>query len=267
MRRVFAFLKKDFLQETSYRLSFFLNILGIFFNLLSYFFIDKLFGHTIVRHLEPFGVNYFAYVLLSSAFFGYAGVGLGAFSDRLRLEQQQGTLEAIVATPTRISVFLFSLVLWNLIIATVDLIIYLLLAVFLFRIDFQQINIVSCAVILFLTITSFSGLGILSASFVMITKRANPLSWLIGTLEGLLGGVYFPITVLPFWLQICARLFPITYAIEAIQSAVYKNYSLEKLLPQIFFLFFFSITLLPFSILMFDWAIRRVQKDGSLCQY
>jgi ABC-2 type transport system permease protein len=266
-RKVLAFLKKDFLFESSYKLSFIFNIFGILISVLSYFFIDKLFGERIVSHLEEFGVNYFSYVLLGMAFFSYIGVGLGSFSGRIQSEQMQGTLEAILLTPTKISTILFSMALWNLIFATFDMAIYILLGIFLFKINFANLNLLSTLVILILTITSFSSLGILSASFIMVFKRGNPLGWVISTMEGLLGGVYFPITILPVWLQFLAKFFPITYAIRAIELAVYRGYSLLQLAKEIGFLLAFSIILLPLSLALFKYGLKKARQDGSLTQY
>ncbi|MCX5680012.1 MAG: hypothetical protein NTZ95_05075 [Candidatus Omnitrophica bacterium] len=113
-------------------ISFLFNIFGILVSVLVYFFINKLFGSRMVPYLEEFGIDYFSYGLLSMAFFGYVGVGLGSFSERIRAEQAQVTLEAVLLTPTRLSTILFSLALWNLVLATADLIIYACLAVFLF---------------------------------------------------------------------------------------------------------------------------------------
>ena len=266
-RKVLAFLKKDFLFESSYKLSFIFNIFGILISVLSYFFIDKLFGQRLVSHLEEFGVNYFSYVLLGMAFFSYIGVGLGSFSGRIQSEQMQGTLEAILLTPTKISTILFSMALWNLIFATLDMAIYILLGIFLFKINFANLNFLSTLIILILTITSFSSLGILSASFIMVFKRGNPVGWVISTMEGLLGGVYFPITILPAWLQFCAKFFPITYAIRAIQLAVYKGYSVMQISKEIGFLLFFSLLLLPVSLLSFKYALNKVRRQGSISQY
>ena len=267
MNKAIAFLKKDFLTESSYNLSFLFNIFGILVSAVSYFFIDKLFGSRMVPHLEEFGVNYFSYVLLSMAFFGYVGVGMGSFSERVRAEQVQGTLEAVLLTPTRISTILFSLTLWNLILATFDLFIYTVLAVFVFKISFANINLVSTSVIFVLTMLSFSALGIISASFVMVFKRGNPLGWILASLEGLLGGVYFPVTIMPAWLQFLANLFPITYAIRAIQLAVYKGYTLPQLWKEVAFLLLFSAALLPFSLISFKYSIRKARRDGTLGQY
>lgn len=262
-----AFLKKDFLAESSYRFAFFFNFFGILIGILGYFFINRLFGGRIAPHLQPYGVDYFSYVLLSSAFFGYVGVGLGSFVGRIQAEQQQGTLEAVLATPTRPSTILFSLALWNLILATVDLAFYAALAVFLFRVSFAQINIVATAVIFVLTILSFSALGILSASFIIVLKRGNPVGWIVSSLEGLIGGVYFPVTVLPGWMQFLAGFFPITYAIRAVQLAVWQGYGLDRLWPEVLFLAAFSAVLLPLSLAAFRFSLRIARRDGTLAQY
>lgn len=267
LKRAFAFLKKDFLTESSYKLSFLFNIFSVLVSILGYFFIDKLFGTRVVKHLEEFGVTYFPYVLLGMAFFSYIGVGLGSFSCRIRLEQMQGTLEAILLTPTKLSTFLFSLALWNLLVAAINMFIYIIAGIFLFKINFAGVNLLSVSIILFLTIISFSGLGIISASFILIFKQGNPISWVINSLEGLLGGVYFPVTVLPPALQIMAKFFPITYAIRAVELAVYKGYAPDRLTRELGFLLLFSLILLPLSFIAFKFALKKARCAGSLGQY
>ncbi len=267
LRKPIAFLKKDFLMESSYGMAFLFNFFGIFVSILGYFFIDRLFGSRITPHLEEFGVNYFSYVLVSMAFFGYVGVGLGSFSDRIRGEQMQGTLEAVLVTPTKISTILLSLTLWNLVLATIDMAIYILLAVFLFKVNFAHTNILSTIVVFILTILSFGCLGIISACFIMIFKRGNPFGWIVSSLEGLISGVYFPITVLPSWLQLLAQFLPITYAIRAIEFSVYKGYTLVQLYKEIGFLLLFIIVLLPISLCLFKYSINKARREGSLAQY
>lgn len=267
LREAFAFLKKDFLLESSYGLSFLSNIFLVLISVASYFFIDQLFGQKMVSHLQEFGVNYFSYVLLSMAFFGYVGIGLGSFASQISSEQTQGTLEAILLSPTRLSTLLFSMSLWNLFNAALEMGVYLLLGIFLFKINFSQVNLLSALVILLLTITSFSSLGILSASFTLAFKRGPPLSWLINNAEGLISGVYFPLTVAPVWLQWIAKFFPITYAIRAIELAVYRNYSLLELKEEIFFLLLFSLLLMPLSVAAFRYSLRKARKDASLGKF
>ncbi|MDO8969929.1 MAG: ABC transporter permease [Saprospiraceae bacterium] len=267
MRKIFALVKKDFLVEASYKLAFLFNLFSVCASLLVYFFIDKLFSSTISDHLRPFEVGYFAYVLLSMAFFSYIGVGIGSFAVRIRQEQMQGTLESLLLTPTKTWVLLGGMALWNIIFATLDLCVYLILGVFLFGLDFSRVNVVSALAVLLLSIISFGSLGIFSASFILVFKRGNPVGWVLSTLEGLLGGVYFPVTVLPMGLQIAARCFPITYAVEAMQLAVYRGYSCKEIGPQLLALCLFCLGLVPLSILSFNRALKKARQQGSLSQY
>ncbi|MBU1863234.1 MAG: ABC transporter permease [Candidatus Omnitrophica bacterium] len=267
VRKIIALLKKDFLHETSYKLAFIFNIFTVVTTLLIYFFIDKLFGHTMTNHLEKFGVNYFSYVLVSMAVFSYIGVGIGSFSARIRTEQLQGTLESLLLTPTRMFTILLGMCVWNFIIATADLIIYILLGIFFFHIRFADLNIVSTLTILVLTVISFSSLGIISASFILVLKKGDPIGWIINTFEGLLGGVYFPITVMPLFLQWIAKCLPITHAIRGMELAVYKGYSLSQLTTEWGILLLLSVVFLPLSIASFTYALKKVRKQGGLSHY
>lgn len=267
LKKAFSFLKKDFLIEVSYKLAFLLNIFGILASILTFYFIDKLFGYKMVPHLEPYGGNYFAYVLVGIAFFTYVGTGLGSLSGRIREEQMMGTLEAVLVTPTSISTLIVAMSLWNFIIASVDVVIYLLLGAFLLKVDLTNTNLLSAFLVLLLTVISFNALGIMAASFIMVFKRGNPVPWIMNTAAGLLGGVYFPITVLPQWLRFFSYFLPITYSIRAMQLAVYKGYSLSQLTWEITVLSIFSLFLVPLSILSFKYAIRKAKKDGSLVHY
>jgi ABC-2 type transport system permease protein len=267
INKIFALLKKDFLIELSYRISFLLNIFSIFAALIMFFFIDKLFGSRITPHLQEFGIPYFSYILLSLAFFSYIGVGLGSFAGRIRDEQMQGTLEALLMTPTKIPLLLFSMELWNLLFATVSVFIYFCFGILVFHIDFSQVNLLSAACVLLLTVISFSSLGIISASFILVFKRGNPVDWVLSTFEGTLGGVYFPIAVMPPTLQFFARFLPITYAIRAMELAVYRGYSLWQLNKELLALVIFCLCLTPLSLFIFNHALRHSRRHGTLGQY
>ena len=55
LKKPLAFVKKDFLAESSYKLSFIFRIFSVLTSILSYYFIDKLFGSRMVGYLEEFG--------------------------------------------------------------------------------------------------------------------------------------------------------------------------------------------------------------------
>jgi ABC-2 type transport system permease protein len=267
LNKVWAIFKKDFLQERSYRLAFLLNLVGGVVTLSIYYFIDRLFGSRIAPHLEAFGVSYFSYVLVGMAFFSYTGVGLGSFAARVREEQLQGTLEFLLMTPVGVRPLLLGMGLWNFIFATIQLVFYVLVGALVFQVDFSRANLLSTLVVLAFTVVTFSSLGVLSASVIMAFKRGNPVDWLFNTLEGVFGGVYFPVTVLPPILQFVAQFLPITYAIRALQCTVYRGAGLADIQTELLALLVFSVILLPLSLAAFSAALAQSRRRGTLGQY
>ena len=110
-------------------------------------------------------------------------------------------------------------------------------------------------------------MGILAASFIMVLKRGDPITWAFGALSSLLGGVYYPITVMPEWMQWFSKLLPITYALEAMRLALLQGASFSTLMPDILMLGIFSVLLLPVSLFAFRYAVQQAKVDGSLTHY
>jgi len=266
-KKALNFVKRDFILATSYRFAFFLQLFGILFSVLTFYFLAQMFGDVTIPYLEPYGGDYFSFVLIGIAFSTYLTTGLTSFSGSIRNEQMMGTLEAMLVTPTKTSLIIIFSSLWNFIFASIRVLAYLLIGVFLFDVNMSNANLVGALITLILTIICFSSLGIISASFIMVLKQGDPINWVFSALSGLLGGVFYPITVLPQWLQMFSYILPITYSLNAMRLALLQGYSLEALAPDIIALVLFSVVMLPFSIMAFRYAVRRAKVDGSLTQY
>ena len=253
--------------DISYRLNFFLRFARIFTTILTFYFISKLFGKGASEYLKEYGGDYFPFVLIGIAFSEYIMVSLRSFSDSIRQEQIVGTLEAVLATPTKISTIVIGSSIWDFLFASISVVAYFLLGVVFFGLDLSRMNLVSGIVILILSIFSFSGIGIISAAFILMLKKGDPLAWFMGVCFGLLGGVYFPVNIMPKTLQVFSFLVPITYSLRGLRLALLKGYSFNMLLPDILALFIFSVLLFPIGILLFKLALKKAKIDGSLAHY
>ena len=210
LRKPMAFLKKDFLMEVSYRFSFVLQFASIFFSVVMFYFVAKLLGDapSVQNSLSEYGGNYFSFVLIGIAFSNFLSVGLGSFSTNIRSEQMIGTLEAMLVTPTRLSNIVLSSSQWSFAFTSLRVGVYLLIGGLFFGVSFAGAAVIPALLALVLTVMAFSSLGIISASFIMIFKRGDPIAFVISTSSTLLGGVYYPISILPGWLQTLSYLFP-----------------------------------------------------------
>lgn len=264
-----AFLKKDYLMEVSYRFSFVMQFASIFFSVVMFYFVAELVADAprIKESLASYGGSYFAFVLIGIAFSNFLGVGLGSFSSSIRTEQMLGTLEAMLVTPTRLSTIVLSSSQWSFAFTSLRVGVYLLLGVLFFGVSLGSANIMPALVALVLTVVAFSSLGIISAGFIMIFKRGDPVAWILTTSSTLLGGVYYPITILPDWLQAASWFFPITYSLRAIRMSLLTGAGFGEVGGDLLALVIFSAITLPISLMVFRYAVRRAKIDGSLSHY
>jgi ABC-2 type transport system permease protein len=267
LRVVPAFLRRDWQLEFSYRLAFFLQFFEILFSVAAFYFIARLIGPAANPYLQAYGGDYFSFVLIGIAFTGYFGVGLSSFSSSLRQAQTTGTLEAMLSTPTSFSAIIVSSTLWSYLMTTLRVGVYLLIGTLFLGVDLNTGNLGAALLILVLTVISFSSLGILAASFIMVLKRGNPVTWLFGTFSSLLGGVYYPIDVMPAWLQVFSYLLPVTYALHGMRLALLQGAGFDALATDIAVLLLFCLVLLPLGLFAFRFAVNKARADGSLTHY
>jgi len=267
LKKPWAFVRRDFGDAASYKLSFLMQIAGIFLSILTFFFLSRLFGGVAVPYLKPYGGDYFSFVLIGIAFAGYIGVAQHSITGTISTAQEMGTLEALMVTQTGIPTILFSSSLSSFIWTTLRVMVYLILGVVVFGLDMGDANIPAAVLILLLSITSLGGFGIISASFIMAFKKGDPLGWVFSSLSGFLGGVIYPIEVFPGWLQKCSYLLPITHSLKGMRLALLQGYSTVALLPYILALAAFTAIMLPFSLFIFQKAVKKAKMDGSLTQY
>lgn len=264
--KVLAFLWRDWLIESGYHLSFFLRWFGILFNVFVYYFLGRLMDTAVAPALAPYGGSYFAFALVGIALNGYFSLGLSTFSSNLRQAQMTGTLEAMLMTPTRLSTFVIGSSLWDYVFTTLNVLVYLVVGALLGA-DVLRGNFTSALVVLVLSVITFSAVGLFAASVILVTKRGDPVTWVFNAVLTLLGGVFYPVEILPGYLQRIAAFLPVTYALRGMRLALLKGYSLAALRREVTILAVFAMVLAPLSLWAFRFALDLARREGSLAQY
>ncbi len=267
LNKPWAFVRKDFISASSYKLSFLMELAGIFFSVTVFFFMSKLFGAAFIPQLKPYGGDYFSFVIIGVAFSSYLGIALGSMSSTIMSGQVMGTLEAMLATQTEIPTLIISSSLYQFIWTSLRVVAHLVIGWLGFGLNFHGGNFLGAILLLIMTMAAFSSVGIITASFVMVFKRGDPVSWVFTSFSGLLGGMYYPVSVLPVWMQKIAYFFPLTNALEGARLALLKGYTLGQLAPYFMSLTVFTAVVMPVSILGFKYAVKRAKMDGTLTQF
>lgn len=267
MNKLVAFLRKDLRVTLSYRFHLLLSLAGIFLSMVMLYFIGRTFSGAMSPYLERYGGDYFPYVLIGMAVSNFVTVGLSALSQQVRSAQVEGTFEALLATPTSIYTVLIGNSLWSFITALGTAVLLIAAGFAVIRLPVSVLHAAAALLILLLTFAAFLMIGMLSAGFVIIFKRGDPIGYLLGWSSFLVGGVLFPVEVLPPWLRVVSRFVPITYAARAVRELLLVRASLASVLPLVGSLCLFTVVLGPASVLFFRFAVRRARKDGNLIQY
>ena len=266
LRLLWAFLVRDFRTEVSYRLSFVLSISGVFFSAFTFYFVSRLLGDSVAPALRQYGGDYFAFALVGIAFNSYFGLGLNGFARALRLAQTTGTLEAMMMTPASISTIIVGSAAWSYAFTTFRVLIYLLIGLAL-GLPLAGANYPAAAVTLLVSIVAFASIGIIAAGVIMIVKRGEPITTLFSGFATLVGGVYYPVEIMPDWLQAISHLLPLTYALNAMRRTLLSGASWRDVAPDLLILTAFAAVLFPLSLLIFRYAVQRARADGSLAHY
>ena len=263
-RELWLYFWRDLMVARTYRTPFIADVIQALFGATMFFYAARFVDSPQLRGALPQPGNYFAFALVGWVFFDYLGVAMDTFDQSLMEARDSGTLEHLLVSQTSLPLMLAGSAIYPFLITTLRIAIYLIWGALLFHFPLGDANWISVVVVLAASLLSFSGLGILSASYLLLFKRGNPAKWLLIGLWGIAGGMLFPVTILPDWLQIVARLNPMTYALNAMRAALLGGARVPRLLPAIELLLLFAIILLPVSMLVFYWTLERTKITGTL---
>ncbi len=262
-----AFLRRDLLIAASYRFALALQGAEILLTATIAFFLAQFLRRQGLEAVTPYARDYFSFVILGLAFFDYLGTALQSLSYSLREGQLTGTLETLLVTQTGLETIVLGSSLYAFLATTVRVAAYLLVGVALFGLPLGGANWGATLILLLLSVAAFSSLGILSACFLLLFKKGNPFNWLLLSASGVLGGVFYPVSALPGWLQTLAQLLPLTHCLEGMRRALLGGAGLEELWRPAGALALFAGLGLPLALTLFRWSVRRAKQTGTLAQY
>jgi ABC-2 type transport system permease protein len=260
---LWAFLVRDATMAVSYRLEFVLHLATVVFYVSALYFLSDMVGQNVA--MAPYG-GYLPFAAIGMAVASFFHTGFDSFAKALHREQLHGTLEALLIAPLRLSTIAVCSYAWRFFWSTIISLVYVVAAVVLYDTRLQG-SLLLALTLLLLTTLAFASLGLISASFVMVYKRGDPVGMLLGGVSFLLGGVFYPVHVLPDWLQKIASILPITHGLEAIRAVLLRGEGIAAVWPQLLILCGFAGVGIPLGMLCFGAAVRRAKREGTLLHF
>ena len=267
MHKIIAFLRRDFLVLVSYRFRLFLDLGYLVIVVFFLFFVGRTFQGTFSEYLARYGNNYFAFALLGMAVSVFVSTGLSSLAEEIRNAQVQGTLESLLMTPTSPMLILFGNSLWSFVDAFITSLLYIGAAILILGLSITIVQILLVILVLGLTFCCFLSLGMISAAFIMVFKQGNPINMIFGTSSYFLGGLLFPVDVLPLPLQKISWFLPMRQAADAVREILLVSPGEGRWRQAVVFLAVFACVFVVFGIVSLNYSLARAKKDGSLLQF
>ncbi len=264
LRELWLFFRRDLSIARTYRTAFVFEAVEALFGVAMFFYVARFVESPQLQHALPHGESYFAFSLIGFVFLDYLNAAMDSFDRSLMEARDSGTLEHLLVTQTSLPVILAGSAIYPFAASTLRIAVYLAWGTVLFGFPLGAANWAAVVAVLIATLLAFSGMGILSASYLVLFKRGNPAKWFFLGLSSVAAGMLFPITVLPNWLQVVARLNPVTYALDAMRAALLGGAGFHAVWRPLLILLLFAAVLLPLSMAVFAWALRRTKTTGTL---
>ena len=264
LRDLLVFFQRDLRIASTYRSPFLLEAIEALFGTATFYYVARFVDSPALREALPRGKTYFAYSLVGFVFFDYLHAAMDTFDRSLQEARDTGTLEPLLVTQVSLPVILIGSAFYPFVSTSLRVGVYIAWASAFFDFPLREANWLAVLVVLLATLLAFSGFGVLSASYLLLFKRGNPGKWFVLGVSSIVSGMLFPVEVLPPWLQVIAHINPVTYALDAMRGALLDGAALPSLAKPLLLLLVFAAILLPVSMLVFSWVLRRTKVTGTL---
>jgi ABC-2 type transport system permease protein len=134
-----------------------------------------------------------------------------------------------------------------------------------FHLDLLHANWLAAALITALGSVSLVGLGEVAAVLPMLfTERGAQMAYIIRAIMLLVSGVYYPVAVLPRWLQVVAVISPVTYMLDGLRASIQQGQGITALWGDVWPLALAGVALVPLGLFIFEQAERYAKRTGTL---
>ncbi len=137
----------------------------------------------------------------------------------LTQEKQSRCLTRLAMMPVTHAELILGKILGRLLIALIQSLILIVVGRMLFRVDWGPSLFALACVIVSLGICAAS-LGLLMGSLLRTPEQASAIAWVIPLFLGAIGGTWWPLEIVPPWMQVAAHISPTAWAMDALHGLI-----------------------------------------------
>ena len=258
-----AVVRRDLRVALSYRLRFATQLLAAFFSLTLFYYLSRL-----VR-VEAFQSPdaYYAFAVVGLIILQLLNSTLYTPPGALREELLAGTFERMVVSPFGPVGSSLSMLVFPFLYALVTALGMLVFAGAVFGVDVEWATLPLAIPIALLSGISFASFGVLLVAMVLVMKQAaTGTTWIVAGIS-LIAGLYFPVALLPDWIEWASEVQPFTPAVDLMRHVMVGTPLEGGWAVELAKLVGFGAVLLPLAVWLLTRAVQRSRRLGTIIEY
>jgi ABC-2 type transport system permease protein len=204
-------------------------------------------------------------LLIGAVIWAYLGMIFEILTETVAWERWEGTIEYTFMAPLRRPVHLTGMGLFAIAYGLLQSVLLFAVVAFFFDLSMPDANFASALAVLGVASVSFVGIGMMTSVLPLISpEKGTQLGFIAQGLLLVVSGVYYPVTVLPEWMQWLAKISPATYALEGTRRAILEGAGIADLWSQLWPLLVIGVVSIPVGLWVFRLGERHAKRHGKL---
>jgi ABC-2 type transport system permease protein len=204
-------------------------------------------------------------LLIGAVIWAYLGIIFETLTETVAWERWEGTIEYTFMAPLSRPVHLSGMGLFAIAYGLVQSALLFAVVAFFFDLSLPEANFTAALIVLAVASVSFVGIGMMTSVLPLISpEKGTQLGFIAQGLLLVVSGVYYPVSVLPEWMQWLATISPATYALEGTRDAILEGAGLGDLWGELWPLLAIGAVSIPLGLWVFRLGERHAKRHGKL---
>ena len=204
-------------------------------------------------------------LLVGAVVWAYLGIIFEILTETVAWERWEGTIEYTFMAPLSRPIHLFGMGLFAIVYGIIRAILLFGVVALFFDIDVGGANFLAALVVLLIASIPFIGIGMMTAVLPLISpEKGTQLGFIAQGILLVVSGVYYPVSVLPEWMQWLSTISPATYALDGMRDAILEGDGLTMMWDEIWPLIVIGFVSIPLGLEVFRRGERYAKQHGKL---
>jgi ABC-2 type transport system permease protein len=206
-----------------------------------------------------------ASLLIGAVIWSYLGIVFEILTETVAWERWEGTIEYTFMAPLSRAVHLIGMGAFGVLYGLLRTAALFAVVALFFGLTFPEADFGAALVLLAVASVSFVGVGMVTAILPLVSpEKGAQLGFIAQGMLLVVSGVYYPVDVMPGWMQAIATISPATYALHGIREAVLDGAGLTAIWSDLWPLLILGAIAIPAGLAIFRAGERYAKRHGKL---